>query len=139
MIESAATHIVVTAATASITKIRSFNCVVPSTPVILTCSPTTGTSTTIVPPNSTSMQMFRVATGLFLSLATPRLISRLTFTHGLAHRAARRLAHALDRADGAGNIQSVASCQVARQVTGSVPLSAAPNKRSVYRKSTMQL
>ena len=75
-----------------------------------------------MPPNSTSIQMFRVATGLFLSLATPRLTSRLTFTHGLAHRAARRLAHALDRADGAGNIQSVASCQVARQVAGSVPL-----------------
>ena len=89
-----------------------------------TCSITTSTSTKILPPNSTSMiQMFRVvATGLFLSLSTPRLTSRLAFTHGLAHRAARRLAHALDRADGADNIQSVDSCQVARQVAGSVPL-----------------
>ena len=66
--------------------------------------------------------MFRVATGVFLSSVTPRLTSRLTFTHGLAHRAARRLAHALDRADVADNIQPVASCQVARQVAGSVPL-----------------
>ena len=75
-----------------------------------------------MPPNSTSVQMFRVATGLFLSLATLRLTSRLTFTHGLAHRAARRLAHALDRVDGADSIQSVASCQVVRQMAGSVPL-----------------
>ena len=66
--------------------------------------------------------MFRVAAGLFLSLETPRLTSRLTFTHGLAHRAARRLAHALDRVDGADNTHSVASCQVARQVAGAVPL-----------------
>ena len=75
-----------------------------------------------MPPNSTSIQMFRVATGLFWSSATSRLTSGLTFTHGLAHRAARRLAHALGRVDGAGNIQSVASCQVVRQVAGSVPL-----------------
>ena len=88
----------------------------------LACSIAASTSTTIVTPNSTSIQMFRAANGLFLSMATPRLTSRLAFANGLSHRAARRLAHALDRADGAGNIQSVASCQVARQVDGSVPL-----------------
>ena len=75
-----------------------------------------------MPPNSTSVQMFRVATGLFLYLAKARLTSGLTCTHGLAHRAARRLTHAIDRIDGAGNIQSVASCQVVRQVAGSAPL-----------------
>ena len=66
--------------------------------------------------------MFRVATGLFLYLAKARLTSGLACTHGLAHRAARRLTHALGRVDGAGNIQSVASCQVVRQVAGSAPL-----------------